>query len=323
MSQRTKKQHYVPRFYLDKFADADGFIWNYGVDGVVSPRKATDTAVETNFYSPADAEGKRFDEGEAMLAEIESSAAPLWETVVSGDVVEGGDREIFSMFLAAQYLRSPSMVRAGAEMAGMLASHTAQVLTANKASSDKMFDEIDASEDTFTSEEEREKLRRFFRDPNNITVNVLKSAGLPVLGSIEPIASMICHMKWVVGRSRSQHIVTSDCPVTRVSDPSTYHPVYGDGGFANKSVRIQFPLDPSHVLEAAWKGTERDRIADIPKKMAREINSRRAYFAENYLYSSVEDQGIQKLSAKYLSASKSPLIKPGQPTSKVNVKRKL
>lgn len=323
MSSRTKKQHIVPRFYLSKFCDQDGLVWTYS--GGDKPRGDIPeaTAVETNFYSPIGADGERFDEAEKLLAEIEGNAAPLWDNLCAGKVLVGEEREHIALFLAAQYLRSPSTVRAGAEMMASLVHHTAQFITANKEAHNQSVDKYEDETGNKISPEEREKMREFMSDPNNFSINVLRSAGLPMLGGIGNLANIFLHMKWVVGRSKDQHLVTSDSPATRVSDPKTHSPVYGDGAFANKTVRVSFPLTPSRIIELTWQGEERERVVEIPKTMAREMNGIRAAQAERFVYSSESDFGIAKLCKKWLEQEKPPKIVTGNDSPSIQVKRKL
>jgi hypothetical protein len=323
MSSRTKKQHIVPRFYLSKFSDPDGQVWTYL--GGKKPRgdKPEATAVETNFYSPIGANGERFDEAEELLATIESSAAPLWDDLCKGKVFKGENREHIALFLAAQYLRSPSMVMAGAEMMASFAHQTARFIAANKDAHEQSVDSYEEDTGNHISPKDRDKMREFMSNPNNFSINVLRSAGLPVLGGIGNLANVFLNMKWVVGQSNDQHLITSDTPVARTSDPATHSPIYGDGAFANKTVRVSFPLTPIRMIELTWKGEERERVVEIPKRMAREMNGIRAMQAERFLYASKNDHGIVKLCDKWLEREKLPKIVTGRETPKIQVKRKL
>ncbi|WP_069299668.1 DUF4238 domain-containing protein [Neptunicoccus sediminis] len=322
MTSRTKKQHFVPRFYLVKFCDPEGFVWTYSGGDEPRGNKAEATAVETNFYSPIGADGERFDEAEEFLAVIEGNAAPLWGELCAGKVLKGEKREHVALFLAAQYLRSPSTVRAGAEMMAMVAHHTSQFIATDKDFYDQSVDNYEEETGKRISRKEREKMRKLLSDSNNFCINVLRSAGLPVLGTIGDLANIFLNMKWVVGRSEDQHLITSDSPVTRISDPKTHNKVYGDGAFANKTVRVGFPLTPSRVLELTWQGEEKERLVEIPKKMAREMNGIRAAQAERFVYASKSDFGIEKLCRKWLEPERLNKVVTGINTPSIQVKRK-
>ena len=87
MTNRTKRQHIVPRFYLSRFCSGRGMVWTYCAGEEPMAREPKDTAVETNFYSPIDKDGECFDETEEVLAVIEAAAAPLWEELMAGQVM--------------------------------------------------------------------------------------------------------------------------------------------------------------------------------------------------------------------------------------------
>jgi hypothetical protein len=323
MAKRTKKQHLVPRFYLEGFKDLGGFVWTYANGNPPIGRKPDATAVETNFYSPLKEDGSRFDGAELLLGEIESAAAPLWEDLKKGRVLDGAERENIAFFVAAQYLRSPSSVNTAAELSAQFFQIVGQFTTQNKEYHETTMDQFDAENGKTTSEEDRERMRQFMSDTDNYQVNVTREAGLPVLGSIESIADHLLNMSWVVGRSYDQHLITSDSPVTRISDPATQSPLRGDGGFRNKTVRVHFPLTPDHMLEMCWGGEERDRVVAIPKQMAREMNRLRAVHAERFVYAKQSDRGIEKLCNKWLSSDIAPRIQTNRQTARVEVKRKL
>lgn len=323
MSSRTKKQHVVPRFYLNKFCDPDGLVWTYSGRNKPHGDKPEATAIETNFYSPIDADGERFDEAEKLLGTIEGNAAPLWDDLCEGKVFEGEARDHIALFLAAQYLRSPSTIRAGAEMMASVAHHTARFIVGNKKAHEQSVDSYEEKTGNKISPEDRDKMREFLSDSNNYSIKVLRSAGLPMLGTMGNLAKIFLNMKWVVGRSKDQHLITSDSPVTRISDPATHSSVYGDGAFSNKTVRVNFPLTPTRIIELTWKGEERERVVEMPKIMAREMNGVRAAHAERFVYASKCDYGIAKLCDKWLAREKPPKIVVGSDTPSIQVKRKL
>lgn len=323
MSQRTKKQHFVPRFYLSHFCDEDGAVWTYAPKSEPRARKPEETAVETNFYSPVMEGGERYDEVEKLLAQIESLAAPLWEELMSGSKISGDARDKIAIFIAAQYLRSPAMLGAGAEMAASMAHRKVQLIASSKERHNKSIDQYEVATGTRISPEDREKMREFIKDTENFKLSVIRSAGLPILGAIEHLATLFTRFTWVVGRSQSQHLITSDCPVAKVSDPRTFHPIYGDGGFMNKTVRVTLPLSPSHILEMSRSGEEPGRVVNMPKNMARNMNAIRASRAERFLYACRRDSGIVKLCDKHVAAETRQKIATSLDTPLIDVKRRL
>ncbi len=323
MAQRTKKQHLVPRFYLSKFSDPNGMVWTFAPNTNPLGRKPDATAVQTNFYSPIGADGKRVDVIEDALGQIESAAAPVWPRAIKGGVLKGEERDAVALFVAAQYLRSPAMVQAGAEMMANMMHQFARLTASNKDAHDHTIDQYEADTGNKFDPKEREEMRKFISDPNNLKINVLRDAGLPVLGAIGDLADRLFAMNWRVGHSGQQHLITSDNPVTRTTDPATHHPFYGDGGFANKSIRVHFPLTPDRILEMTWTGENQDFLVEMPKQMARAMNKTRAMQAHRFLYASENDPGIKKLCDRWVEHRAISKVISDPKAPEIEVKRRL
>ena len=110
----VKKPHFVPRFYLERFVNGDGYVWTYDFQGGQSfPSRPADTAVEKHFYggdSDNLAAKAASQELENQFGKIESAAAPLFEMFDRGLVFRGEEREKMALFLALQHLRSPTVM---------------------------------------------------------------------------------------------------------------------------------------------------------------------------------------------------------------------
>lgn len=323
MEQRTKKQHLVPRFYLERFRDPDGFVWTYANGKKPFGRIPLETGVETNFYSPIGEDGERIDDAELLLSEIENAAAPHWDSLLDGEVMKGLGRDNIAIFVAAQYLRSPASVSAAAELSAHLFQQIGRFTAMHKEAHEDSMDKFDAHTGQTTSPEQRESMRNFILDTDSYHLDVSRYAGISVLNSIETIAEHLLNMRWVVGRSKGQHLITSDCPVSRVTDPNTHSPLRGDGGFRNKTVRINLPLSSKHMLEMNWGGEEREGVVDIPRQMAREMNRLRAVKAERFVFAHRRDDGIEKLCNKWLFTDNAPRIQTNQKSAEIRVKRKV
>jgi len=93
MSERTKRQHVVPRFYLRHFTQPDGELWTHDcVTGTARRSTPEKTAYETNIYTPTGEDGARIDLIEDTLAKIESQAAKIYLATSDNPVfwVKGG-----------------------------------------------------------------------------------------------------------------------------------------------------------------------------------------------------------------------------------------
>src|SRR5262245_26487005 len=107
----AKQQHYVPRFYLEGFADParPNSIWVYDRDtGEVRLQGIRSTAVEGHYYSLIHPTGERDNLiDKAINDRLESAAAPIiqrWRIQRSA-IIEHADLEPIARFLGVMYVR--------------------------------------------------------------------------------------------------------------------------------------------------------------------------------------------------------------------------
>jgi hypothetical protein len=104
----AERHHYLPRFYLQGFADAQKKIRMYrsrlGLKPVIT--SIANAAVETGFYA---VEGDDTESGELErnLSQIESQASPLLRALARGYRLSIEERTTFSAFLGLQMMRTP------------------------------------------------------------------------------------------------------------------------------------------------------------------------------------------------------------------------
>lgn len=321
---RPKRQHYVPRFYLEHFADSDGYVWTYdSTDGSSRKARAEQTAVETNFYSVRDASGDHFDEVEKWLAEIEDRAAPIYPRVLRGERLVGEEREVFALFVASLHTRSPAMINATARGYGQMIEKTGDMLFGNRDRFNEHMDRSDKEAGRITPAEERKKLFDFYNDKSAYRIKVDKKIGLLTIDIALAIAGIIHDMSWIVVEPENQHIITGDNPVVRITPREFWHPFYGDGGFAHEKAFVTLPLSPNRLLEAYRGKSFQPGVYRADKQRGRLYNRQRAGFAERYLYSSRQDAGISALAVKHHGPGMKMSISPGTPGAEIVLARKL
>jgi hypothetical protein len=113
-----KPHHYVPRFYLERFTDAEGRLWAWDkVRNVSFPTAPLRVAAETHFYRQDDLAEAGHDPLtlEKQLADNEGEVANITGQWIDWliDIPQGEkipvpqiNREIVSLFLCLQYLRT-------------------------------------------------------------------------------------------------------------------------------------------------------------------------------------------------------------------------
>ena len=126
---RPKRQHHVPRFYLEYFTDEEGDVWTYdNVKNTIRNSIPKETANETNHYSGLNELGEYDDNIEKMLESIEDKAAAIYPKVLRNETITGQDRSDFAVFIATLYTRSPAIMNAYAEASGYVAQHVTNVV---------------------------------------------------------------------------------------------------------------------------------------------------------------------------------------------------
>lgn len=102
-------QHYLPRFYLQHFADAQGRIQVYDLQRKrwyqSTPNKV---ARERDFYTQTSRDGAKDDQVDEVLREIEGRVAPTVQKAVKGDPLSGVDIVHLCVFLTTQMSRIPT-----------------------------------------------------------------------------------------------------------------------------------------------------------------------------------------------------------------------
>lgn len=275
MKTRTKQQHIVPRFIVEVFENCDGYVYTYdAVEKKAYANPSKNTAKQGNIYSPV-SDGKRLDLIEELFAGIESEAAPIHKKLIEGGKITDDEKVIYSYFLSAQYVRSPRTMAAGAEIIAKMQYHIAML---NIKHTSKNVD-----------------LKHFVSNSTNYNLIINEHVGLLSIGQMDAIAKFINSYGWFVALSKGVQIITSDSPVSRLTNPQTYHPIYGDGGFTGRDTYIQFPLSPSKILICGKSIDAAFTTQNITNSEAKNFNRQTVQNAKQYLYMKNFDTRLQRM----------------------------
>lgn len=235
MADRTKRQHFVPRFYLNNFCDADGYIWTHDSRrGVARRTTPENTGFETNIYTPEVEGGKRFDEIEETLAKIEGAAAPLLARLLNSEKLDAGDKATMSLFLASMFVRSPAQIRQFAAHAGDIVSWATSLHAEQERNSKHAL-----GKDT----ELEESVLDYLSGKGALKLNIDRRVGLMGFTQLGPISRLIERMTWSFEVSRDEELITSDNPFFWVAAEQIPKSPYGFG-LGHELAVIPFPLSP-------------------------------------------------------------------------------
>ncbi len=245
---------------------------------------------------------------EQHLSEIESAAAPVYEALLNGEIPQGEQKRVaFAQFVAIAYARTPTMRRMYAE----LRSKGSQMLSYAHAVNERAFDALIGSycRDTgeVFDEETKAKVRAGMMDPSDYIVEISRESTLRALTISDTLTPIFLQMKWAIIRPQHGFFITTDSPVVRDTDPTTHHPIFGDGGFFNKTVEVKYPLSPQRLLMMTWRN-DRDGFSSAARPQVEKCNRGLAARADNYLYAHIQDIRLERLAKEFRSSRQSMTI---------------
>jgi len=111
MDQRSKRHHYLPHFYLQRFTGADGLLCLFDRETKTFRRqKPLNTALQKDFSTLANKHGVKSDGIERMLSQLDAEGGCVIRRLDSRDAVwrDEQERVSFAIFLGYFYTRTPA-----------------------------------------------------------------------------------------------------------------------------------------------------------------------------------------------------------------------
>ena len=293
----TKRNHYLPQFYLQNFVTKnDGTFWVY-YKGVHDPRLQTpiNTGIEKHLYNVKRKNGSVDDSVEKLLSLLESAVSPIIKKLInSGGHLEETDIPNLGLFLSFMATRIPRTIEAAREIAEAFAIYRLRELAKDP-------DEIDEVLEEFRKEKQIDK---------NITAEVLKNhimkfeaefkisfdkkyaTGLSLNSSID-IFEQLMNMNWCLCRAPSNvYFITRDCPLVCFVLNDKGAATFG-GGFGLPQAEVTFPLSPTKCLYLSRQHTQKYRA--MSKTFLKKINKRTAWAAERIVISYFKNNYVENL----------------------------
>jgi len=252
-----KRQHFLPRFYLDGFS-RQGNLAVYDRDkNEVRMQKPEATGVIGHFYTFMDEQGRKRFEVEQVLAEQESKAAPIIQKLAARESLTDVERCDMSIFVALAMCRTPdhidSIKSANAQMMKHVARITFSDLERVKGIIKK--DKGESLSDEALEQEANALMAFVDSDMYNIDTDSQWALGMAMEmhATIAPILSAR-HWRVVHRATDRQSFVTADAPGVLTTIFPRKNNFYGIG-FANSDAVVMFPLTASCALIMYGDGT--------------------------------------------------------------------
>ena len=285
---RSVRHHYVPRFYLSRFADQKGRIRAFHrPTGRVFTTSAASIAAESDLYSVIDRSGLVSGAVEEIISGIESRVAPsLTRLAEEGWPPSLETRGLVANFIALQLTRTRESFQAMAAIYDRASKLPFEFMTLDQLRAVV----VEHSEDDLSAEEIDELAEDLANTESyrvvpskNVLVDIMLRAASEL---VEPIA----RRRWFLERTTKRLIVTSDSPVVLWSPPGHY------GVGALNASEILLPVDSRHCLllvadDQGWP----ESIVDIPPRIARGINRRVAGASYEWVFADPRSSVLESM----------------------------
>ena len=266
----SQLHHFVPRFHLRRFVDSEQkqeLIWVYerGKEGP-ELRALDKVAAQKDYYAFKTEEGKKVQDIEAMLSQIEGRAAPILHRIQAQDGrISREDRSTLALFLSLGCLRTPKFRRAAEDLLS-----ESLVTFSRKLASDpiKFAEKVKSTERALgKSFGDPEKLRRAITE-DRIRLKAEPEYSLKImLKDAFQHAAMFENMRWSLREADEDiSLVTTDSPVV-LNNPSL---LPGNGPPTPGALEVIFPIYPKFVLFATWDGHRGSN--QMSASLTREVN---------------------------------------------------
>jgi hypothetical protein len=277
----TKRHHFVPKMYLDRFS-SDGKIQVRRRDGGSFGSGTQNVAVEAGFYDLAVPGGGVSREVEGWLSQVEGSAATVLRTIDTAmDAPPPGveEREVLSAYLALQFTRTPEQrERVGVPRA------VARFLNGRGLTRELMREFLEVEHLGFPPSDSEvqgafDMVGYLLPSVEEFTQDKMIEL---MIAMAERVAPILQAMSWTVEHDRKGRFMTSDTPLTLWRTPAPRDRFEGFG--IENCEEIRFPLDPTKQLVLTHKSGRPASVRVSPQRAA-ESNQDLAYGCHRFIIS--------------------------------------
>lgn len=324
MREKTKNEHYVPKFYLLRWKNEKGKVWAYDKTQKKQwPSSIDDIACKRYFYDIDYQEltdkkiellrklGIEPTQDEQFIEHffsdhIEGIYSKVLKKILDIEITAWHEKECYflskqckidmSLCISFQYIRTVETRRALKDMSSCL---------------EQAFREMNITEDVL------EKYTIKKGDEKIIHGNMVLD-----MESICDIASSFNNLTWILGVNKtSVDFYTSDNPIGTI--PHIKNDIISMSGIRSKGVEVFFPLSPKHILimydgsyHTYIKPYDRKYISIDEEEWVEEYNKRSVYNSNRCIYSQSGDfsiiDEIRKNNPESLNVPKTELLWNGK-----------
>lgn len=246
-----KRQHFLPKFYLDGFTSKEGMLALYDRElDETRIQQPINTGVIGHFYTLEDSEKRKRFELEELLCEYESKASKIITKLAAKEDISADERIDMSIFIAFAAFRTPDMVDSlklfNSDYIGKIAKRMFSDVQEVKAN---ILKKRGLSVSDKELNKEANELISFANSESYEITTKHKWAISTAMEMAFEVAPILAGRDWIVTHrdSYKKSFVTTDSPVVLTTVIPRKNSFYGIG-FANTDALVVFPLTESCVL---------------------------------------------------------------------------
>ena len=225
MTQITKKQHFVPKFYLKRFAKAGQIqVFDVLANRIGNPHTCAAVCYKRFFYAAETGVRDEISQAfECVFSQIEDVCDKALPEIIERAVSEqltNSDLYVLAYFKSTQWLRTPSF----RERLQKIQAETQKWMLKQRASLPGFQDYICSTADgREISDEQIEEVKRFIKSGEyDIRNNNAQHLNFIDEGNINGFCNLFLAKKWrIIISARPCHFITSDNPVAEWIPPRT------------------------------------------------------------------------------------------------------
>jgi hypothetical protein len=299
-----KRQHTVPKCYLENFSDEDGFVWVLDTKDNIFNTSPENILVESHFYTITLKNGEKSFLIEDTLANIEGAYATLFRDKISKDLfLTDEERAKVSIFIAALFLRTKP------HREGLKSMF--EKLKTSMEDWKKQFELLSPKAKEFSSNIPSSGETIHMEDVEDYLKNYKDEHSVSILTQLPEVAQIIFNMKWSIWKNENNNFVTCDNPLTLLRPASIKK--YGakaigsQPGLLYRDVELTVPLAKNKLLLAGWILNE-DSYFTVDNEMVQQMNHRTITNSSERVIASSELQ-VNNIKNKYTETAYKQSVK--------------
>ena len=267
-----KRQHFVPKFYLEGFTHLGVLNVFDRTDGAMRSQLPKDTNVVGHLYTFQDNHDRRRYDLEAMFCYYEGKAAPIIRKLAQRERIDIDEREYLTAFIALAAVRTPAAIAEAQNVhAGFVKARSTLLLSDEKEVLTALRKMEGPDADETTLRKHAHDVAKMVRD-DAFTVDVDPAFALgKSLRLFDVIAKSLFTRDWMALYSPSEEhsFLTTDSPV--ILTPTCSSVRHSPIGYGSPHAQILFPLTHDSALVISGDQGRSGR-ADISVEELRRLN---------------------------------------------------